>query len=53
MPTYHHHIGQLLGGNSLLLGPLEAELREQVLTHQPVLQLTARHDRLPDTTSVR
>jgi hypothetical protein len=34
------HLGQLLDAEPFLLGPLEGELREQVLTHQPVLQLT-------------
>src|SRR5215204_6443949 len=34
------HLGQLLDAEPFLLGPLEGELGEQVLTHQPVLELT-------------
>jgi hypothetical protein len=34
------HLGQRLDAEPFLLGALEGELREQVLTHQPVLQLT-------------
>ena len=34
------HLGKLLDAEPFLLGLLEGELREQVLTHQPVLQLT-------------
>jgi hypothetical protein len=41
------HLGQLLGVEPFLPGVLEGELGEQVLTHQPVLQLTGL-DEQPD-----
>jgi hypothetical protein len=34
------HLGQLLGAQPLIGAALEGELGEQVLAHQPVLQLT-------------
>jgi hypothetical protein len=34
------HLGQLLDAQPLISAALEGELGEQVLTHQPVLQLT-------------
>jgi hypothetical protein len=39
-PLPSGHLGQLLGSEPFVRAALEGELGEQVLTHQPVLQLT-------------